>query len=127
MYTWLKLNSIADLVKLEKELSPEFGAARVAKKLAGGISNAVKGVLIERNYVDKDYRSTYYNFYAKKGQHFTGPDSRPPPLSSILYRPAVDKGCAYRLGSSPDAVGLTDHHFGYSEVLQPDWHCDDRA
>ncbi len=30
----------------------------------------MKGVLIERNYVDKDYRSAYYNFYAKKGQHY---------------------------------------------------------
>ena len=30
----------------------------------------MKGVLIERNYVDKDYRSTYYNFYAKKGQWY---------------------------------------------------------
>ena len=70
MYHWISLSSGADLAKLETEISPEYGSARVSKKLSNGISNAVKGVLIERNYIDKDYRSTYYNFYAKKGQHY---------------------------------------------------------
>jgi hypothetical protein len=68
MYTWIPLNSVADLAQLEKHVS--YGPVRVAKTLADSLSNAVKGLLIERNYVDKDYRSTYYNFYAKKGQHY---------------------------------------------------------
>ena len=42
----------------------------VAKKLTVGLSDAIKGILIERNYIDKDYRSTYYNFYAKKAQRY---------------------------------------------------------
>jgi hypothetical protein len=112
MYTWLKLNSSADLVKLEKELSPEFGAARVAKKLAGGISNAVKGVLIERNYVDKDYRSTYYHFYAKKGQHY-----RPDCVRLHFFDSTVKFEKAALKLTCPDGR-LTDHYFGYM-VLRP--------
>lgn len=52
MYTWIALSSVADLAQLEKHISPEYGPARVAKTLVDGISNAVKGVLIEGNYVD---------------------------------------------------------------------------
>jgi hypothetical protein len=69
MYTWMALGSRADLAGLAKHISVEYAPDQVAKRLVDGISDAVKGVLIERNYIDKDYRSTYYNFYAKKGQH----------------------------------------------------------
>jgi hypothetical protein len=74
MYTWVSLKSAADLsvLELEQYVSTEYGPIAVAKKLTACISDAVKGLLIERNYVDKDYRSTYYNFYAKKGSS-TGP------------------------------------------------------
>ena len=27
-------------------------------------------MLVEHGYVDKDYRSTFYNFYAKKGRQY---------------------------------------------------------
>ena len=67
MYVWVPLNTSADLADLEKHISAEYAPARVVKKLIDGISDAVKGVLIEKFYVDKDYRSTYYNFYSKKG------------------------------------------------------------
>lgn len=59
MYTWLQLSSAADLGQLDKYILPEYGPASVAKTLANGISSAVKAVLIEDNYIDKDYRSTY--------------------------------------------------------------------
>ena len=70
MYTWIPINSNADLVKLKSEISSEYGPEAVAQKLSDGLSNAVKAILIEHNYTDKDYRSTYYNFYSKKGQHY---------------------------------------------------------
>ena len=38
--------------------------------LQNGLSEAVKAILIERNYIDKDYRSTFYNFYVKKGRRY---------------------------------------------------------
>src|SRR5437588_12016209 len=70
MYTWISLNSPADLPRLVNELPAEYEPVVVTQKLADGISDAVRGVLIERDYVDKDYRSTYYNFYAKKAQRY---------------------------------------------------------
>ena len=63
MHTWLSLDSPADLAQLAGLVSGEYDAKRVADQLTVGVSSAVKGVLIERNYVDKDYRSTYYNFW----------------------------------------------------------------
>jgi hypothetical protein len=114
MYAWISLNSSADLTKLEAELSTEFGPARVAKKLAGGISNAVKGVLIERNYVDKDYRSTYYNFYAKKGQHYRADCVR---LHFFDGTVTFDDK-ALKLNCPEGAKALTDHYFGFV-VLRP--------
>ena len=67
MYTWLPLNSPADLAQLEELVSGEYAPKRVADQLTGGVSSAVKGVLIERNYVDKDYRSTYYKLLREEG------------------------------------------------------------
>ena len=68
MYTWMPLSSAADLAQLDQHIDPEYAPKSVAKKLTVGLSDAIKGILIERNYIDKDYRSTYYNFYAKKAQ-----------------------------------------------------------
>src|SRR5437867_6985473 len=70
MYTWMTLASAADLAKLDQHIDAEYAPKSVAKKLAVGLSDAVKGILIERNYIDKDYRSTYYSFYSKKGRHY---------------------------------------------------------
>ena len=35
-------------------------------KLYEYLSQDVKTVFIEKGYIDKDYRDTYYNFYSKK-------------------------------------------------------------
>jgi hypothetical protein len=114
MYTWIPLNSSADLAQLETHVSPEYGPSSVAKKLAGGISNAVKGVLIEGNYVDKDYRSTYYHFYAKKGQHY-----RPDCIRLHFFDETVTfdpNALKLMCPDTPDR--LSDHYFGYM-VLRP--------
>ena len=70
MYKWIDINTNADYMTLVNLLDPEFGPKKVAERLSDRISNAVKGILVEFNYVDKDYRSTYYHFYAKKGQRY---------------------------------------------------------
>jgi hypothetical protein len=113
MYTWLPLRSSVDLAELEKHISPEYGPVRVAKKLADGISNAVKAVLIERNYIDKDYRSTYYHFYAKKGLRYRADCVR---LHFFDGTVTFDEQ-TFRLASTADER-LTDHYFGYM-VLRP--------
>jgi hypothetical protein len=111
MYTWITLRSIADLDQLKSYISPEYAPDAVAKKLAEGLSNAVKAVLIERNYVDKDYRSTYYNFYAKKGLHY-----RADCIRLHFFDETVSfEEKSLRL-SCTDV--LTHHYFGYM-VLRP--------
>lgn len=70
MYTWIPLPTISDLDQLTSHVSVEFNPEDVVAKLKKGISSAVKNVLIEHNYIDKDYRSTLYAFYAKKGQYY---------------------------------------------------------
>ncbi len=112
MYTWVPLNSIADLAQLEKHVSAEYGPARVVKKLSDGISNAVKAILVERNYIDKDYRSTYYSFYAKKGQRY-----RPDCVRLHFFDQTVTfDDNALKLYCVDNR--LTDHYFGYM-VLRP--------
>ena len=112
MYTWLSLNSPADLAQLAELVSDEYDPKRVADQLTVGVSSAVKGVLIERNYVDKDYRSTYYNFYAKKGQWYR-PDcvrlhffDETVAFDSDALKLRVNDGC------------LSDRYFGFM-VLRP--------
>jgi len=113
MYSWITLNSDADLAQLEKHISPEYNPASVANKLAAGISDAVKAILIERNYIDKDYRSTYYHFYAKKGQRYRADCVR---LHFFDGTVTFDDK-AFKLASSVDN-NLTDHYFGFM-VLRP--------
>jgi hypothetical protein len=112
MYEWLALNSSADLVQLESRLSGEFGPSRVARTLARGISGAVKGVLIEHSYIDKDYRSTYYSFYAKKGRQYRADCVR---LHFFDGSVKFDER-ALRLTCADNR--LSDHYFGYM-VLRP--------
>jgi hypothetical protein len=112
MYTWLQLSSAADLAQLEKHILPEYGPASVAKTLANGISGAVKAVLIEDNYIDKDYRSTYYNFYAKKGQRYR---------ADCVRLHFFDQSVSFNdktLALSCSDNQLTDHYFGFM-VLRP--------
>lgn len=111
MYKWIPLNSPADLAELEKLISPEYGPTRVAKKLANGISSAVKAVLVEPGYIDKDYRSTYYNFYSKKGQRY-----RPDCVRLHFFDETVTFDETMLKLSCADR--LIDHYFGYM-VLRP--------
>lgn len=112
MYKWIPLSSGNDLNQLASHVSIEYSPNLVATKLSDGISNAVKAVLIEQNYVDKDYRSTYYNFYAKKGQHY-----RPDCVRLHFF----DETVSFEkngLTLSWPGEHLDDHYFGFM-VLRP--------
>jgi hypothetical protein len=112
MYTWLPLSSIGDLDHLKDHISAEYAPDSVAKKLTAGLSDAVKAVLIETDYVDKDYRSTYYNFYAKKGHHY-----EPNCLRLHFFDETVRFHQNTLRLSQPDER-LSDHYYGYV-VLRP--------
>jgi hypothetical protein len=69
-YKWINIDKAADYQQLEAILDAEYAPKMVVEKLQESIAAAVKGILIEYGYVDKDYRSTYYHFYAKKGRRY---------------------------------------------------------
>lgn len=112
MYSWLRIKNKRNLSKLAELISPEFDPKGIAEKLQLGVSSAVKAVLIEKNYIDKDYRSTYYHFYSKKGQYY-----RPDCVrlhffdETVSFNPDTQKLLC-------DDPRLGDHYFGYM-VLRP--------
>lgn len=112
MYTWIALASAADVAQLEQHVDPEYAPKYVAAKLAAGLSDAVKGILIESDYIDKDYRSTYYNFYSKKGRRY-----RPNCARLHFFDGTVAFDEATLKLSTPDDR-LTDHYYGFM-VLRP--------
>lgn len=113
MYKWLLLKTSADIDQLATELSVEYGAKMVIDKLKNGLSDAVKAILIEKNYIDKDYRSTYYNFYAKKGQSYRADCIR----LHFFDETVTFDSQAIKLGGHLER-DLQDHYFGYM-VLRP--------
>lgn len=70
MYTWIKIEKTEDFDQLVDTIGQEYNPKKVANTIKSDISAAVRRVLIEHNYADKDYRSTYYNFYSKKGRRY---------------------------------------------------------
>jgi len=69
-YTWLEIYSSKDYDRLIDILDIEFGPEKIAADLKNNISREVGAVLIEHGYIDKDYRSTLYNYYAKMGRPY---------------------------------------------------------
>ena len=69
-YDWIELETPEAYDILSDVLDLEFDPKGIAQRLKTQLTDAVKGVLVEHGYVDKDYRSTFYNFYAKKGRQY---------------------------------------------------------
>ncbi len=69
-YDWIDLEAIEGYDRLIQVLDPEFDPKGIAERLRSQVTDAAKGVLVEHGYVDKDYRSTFYNFYAKMGRQY---------------------------------------------------------
>ena len=69
-YDWIKIDKPSDYEQLYCVLDGDFEPTRIVKKLKANITCRVKAVLVEHDYLDKDYRSTFYNFYAKKGRPY---------------------------------------------------------
>ena len=69
-YDWIEITESDDYNQLVDKLDDEFQPNIIAEQLQSSISDAVGGILIEHGYIDKDYRSAFYNFYAKKGRRY---------------------------------------------------------
>ncbi len=69
-YEWINIKTPEDYDLLIPLLDLEFEPTSISQSLKSQVTDAAKGILVEHGYVDKDYRSTFYNFYAKKGRHY---------------------------------------------------------
>ena len=111
-YDWIDIQTPADYDHLIGVLGPEFGPKSISHRLKSEVTAAAKGVLVEHGYVDKDYRSTFYNFYAKKGRKYRADCVRLHFFDgSISYDKA--RTDIYCEDGRPE-----DHYFGYI-VLRP--------
>ena len=69
-YDWIDLQAPEDYDRLVQVLDAEFDPNGISIRLKSEVTDLAKGMLVEHGYVDKDYRSTFYNFYAKKGRQY---------------------------------------------------------
>lgn len=111
-YEWIAISSPDDYDLLETVIDLEFAPKRIAVQLKASITTAVCGILIERDYIDKDYRSTYYHHYAKKGRLY-----RDDCVRLHFFEDCVAFDETRLVLSCPDDK-LEDHYFGYI-VLRP--------
>ena len=104
-YDWIKIDKPSDYEQLYCVLDGDFEPTRIVKKLKANITCRVKAVLVEHDYLDKDYRSTFYNFYAKKGRpyrtdcvrlHFFDEHQRNPLFFGLMCPVILARG--YRIG-----------------------------
>lgn len=112
-YKWLTVASPADYDQLETWIDLEFQPARIVAQLKAAVATAVCGILIEYEYIDKDYRSTYYHHYAKKGRPYRGDCVR-----LHFFEDCVAFDATRLVLSCPGNDRLEDHYFGYI-VLRP--------
>ena len=111
-YDWIDLEDPQGYDRLVQVVDPEFDPNGIAQRLKSEVTDAAKGVLVEHGYVDKDYRSTFYNFYAKKGRQY-----RTDCVRLHFFDGAV------RYDEARTDIACTDHrpqhhYFGYI-VLRP--------
>ena len=111
-YDWIDVQTPEDYDRLIGVLDPEFDPKSIAESLKSEVTAAAKGVLVEHGYVDKDYRSTFYNFYAKKGRQY-----RADCVRLHFFNGLVRLDEARTDINSPDGRPQ-DHYFGYI-VLRP--------
>ena len=111
-YDRIDLQTPDDYDRLIGVLDPEFEPKRISQRLQVEVTAAAKGVLVEHGYVDKDCRSTFYNFYAKKGRQY-----RTDCVRLHFFDDAVGYDEARTDISCPDGRPQ-DHYFGYI-VLRP--------
>ena len=70
MHEIIEIKDPSDFDKLKSHVGDAYNPSGVAKKLKRKVGPKCHAILIEYPYVDKDYRSTYYHFYAKKGYRY---------------------------------------------------------
>lgn len=111
-YNLLAIRAPGDYLELVDLLDEEFAPKEVGENLKQQITSAVEFILIEHHYVDKDFRSTFYNFYAKKGRRY-----RDDCVRLHFFDGQVEFNAKQTDLRCTDNK-LEDHYFGYV-VLRP--------
>ena len=111
-YDWIDLDDPEDYDCLVDVLDAEFDPKGIAQRLKTQLTHAAKGVLVEHGYVDKDYRSTFYNFYAKMGRPYR------PDCVRLHFFDGTVRYDATRTDIACSDRHPQDHYFGYI-VLRP--------
>jgi hypothetical protein len=113
VYELLEINKPEDYQKLTRYMDVVYAPAEVGEELAANLSRRCRRILIESDYVDKDYRSTYYNFFAKKGFRYSSLCVR---LHFFDERAILHDG--HNLVSRDHSEALEKGYFGFM-VLRP--------
>jgi hypothetical protein len=111
VYQLIEIGKPDDFDALSQLLDEAYDPASVATTLKGKINPRCRAVLVEHPYIDKDYRSTYYNFYAKKGYRYDASCAR-----LHFFEDPVALGPGLLLKSK--GRSLSENYFGYM-VLRP--------
>lgn len=111
-YDWIDLGADDGYDRLAQTLDPEFDPSGIVQHLQAQLTTAAKGALVEHGYVDKDYRSTFYNFYAKKARVYRPDCVRLHFFDETVWYDEASTNIVCRDGQ------LRDHYFGYI-VLRP--------
>lgn len=124
MYTWIDLEEEGGFEQLRQQLTRKYAPKEVINALSGKLTPQCRYVLLEYPYVDKDYRSTYYHFYAKKGRRYS-PDC----VRLHFFRSDVEltddrqlrisggQGATHH-SSAEEQKQLSDRYYGYM-VIRP--------
>ena len=111
-YDSIVIETNNDYEQLNEVLDKEFNPKEIAKDLKSQITSKVKTLLVEHGYVDKDYRSTFYNFYAEKGRKYRADCVR---VHFFDDKVSYDEAKTDIIANDGR---LQDHYFGYI-VLRP--------
>lgn len=111
-YEWIDLADSEGYDRLHDVLDPEFDPKGIIESLKSQVTDAARGVLVEHGYVDKDYRSTFYSFYAKKGRRYRSDCVRLHFFNGAVWYDEARTDIACTDGRPQD------HYFGYI-VLRP--------
>ena len=113
IYDWIDLSSSDQTYRsLENMLDAEYKPREIARYLEQDLNESVKSVVIETGYVDKDYRSTHYGFYAKKARDYRRDCVR------LHFFDGSVKFDRERLDLVCESGRPEDHYYGYM-VLRP--------
>ena len=111
-YDWIDIQTPQDYDRLDGVIDAEFNPKNIASYLKSQVTTTAKGLLVEHGYVDKDYRSTFYNFYAKKGRQYRADCVR------LHFFDGTIRYDEDRADLACDDGRPQDHYFGYI-VLRP--------